>query len=124
MTMPGRGDSLRELTRIGPSGLIPPLEMTAAHPASVRASRASVHQAQAAAEYRVSRIEDQHAGAELRALRRDQLLQQPGRPGRLLSSGTGGRRLPGRAAHRHSPASKTVAVTRTFTPPWRAAACR
>jgi len=46
-----------------------------AHSAVAPGSRASVHQAQAAAEYRVSGIEDQHAGAELRAHRGGQLLQ-------------------------------------------------
>ncbi len=71
------------------------------------------------AEYRVSGIEHQHVGPELRAHRGHQLFQQAGRsPVPPAMRGLG-------AAHRlSSSSSKTVAVTLTATPPRTPRACR
>ena len=78
VTVPRRGHGRREAGRVRPSRRVPPPQVTLAHPAAVHLPPAPVHQAHAAAEHRVGGIEHQHIGAELRAHRGHQLLQQAG----------------------------------------------
>src|SRR5260370_34439265 len=94
----------------------PPLVMTRAQAPPARGPL-TAGSAGRTAEHRVSRVEYQHVGAELRPDRRDQLLPHPRRAARPASAAR--QRSSALITGAHCPASgsspKTVAVSRILT---------
>ena len=125
LLVPARARRRDERVQVRPALSGPSVVVSGAQsPAAPRRSRAGSHPADRAPEHRVGGVEDELAGAELRAHCRHELFQQArGTPVMMLP----GRLRPGdvRAAHRpSSPLSKTVAVTLTATSPRTPRACR
>ena len=119
---PVRAGGRREHGQVRLARLVPALTVAPAQVPDAGRPFAAGHRARRPAEHRVSRVEGQHPGPELRAHRGHQLFQQAGR--NLVLPGLRGIRAAGAAHRLSSSPSKTVAVTLTATPPRTPRACR